>query len=75
MEISDEDLKLLMDIYDRGEPARIFEPNDRQSAERLVRAKYATAHPLNLRDIELRITKAGRRKVIAVRRANFFDRN
>jgi hypothetical protein len=75
MEISDEDLKLLMDIYDRGGTARIFGPRNLQSGERLVRAGYATAHPLNWAEIEFRITEAGRRKVRAVRRANFFDRD
>jgi hypothetical protein len=74
-EISDDDLKLLIDLHDRGETAYILGQRDRQGGERLVRAGYATAHAHNLTEIEFRITEEGRRKVLAARRAKFFERD
>ena len=71
MEISDEGMMLLMDLHDRGGTARVSGGRERQGGERLVRAGYATAHPLNLNEIEFRITDAGRRKVLAALSAKF----
>jgi hypothetical protein len=74
-EISADDMKLLIDLHDRSETPCILGQRDRQGGERLVRAGYATAHALNLTDIEFRITQEGRRKVLAARRAKFFERD
>jgi hypothetical protein len=61
-----------MDLDDRGGTARIFGRKDRQGG-RLVRARYATAHAPNMMEIEFRISEEGRRKVLAARRAKFFE--
>jgi hypothetical protein len=62
-----------MDLDDHGGTARIFGRKDRQGGERLVRAGYATAHAPNMMEIEFRISEEGRRKVLAARRAKFFE--